>query len=95
MELERRGAALAYVRTEAGREVDFLARYPDGRQDLIQVCADLDSPATRERETLALLEAAQEYPRVRLHIVALNADAVRGLPKSITLHAASAWLSET
>jgi len=95
LELERRGAALAYVRTEAGREVDFLARYPDGRQDLIQVCADLDSPATRERETQALLEAAQEYPRVRLHIVALNADAVRGLPKSITLHAASAWLSET
>ena len=95
LELERRGAALAYVRTEAGREVDFLARYPDGRQDLIQVCADLDSPATRERETQALLEAAQEYPQVRLHIVALNADAVRGLPKSITLHAASAWLSET
>ncbi len=95
LELERRGAALAYVRTEAGREVDFLARYPDGRQDLIQVCADLDSPATRERETQALLEAAQEYPKVGLHIVALNADAVRGLPKGITLHAASAWLSET
>lgn len=93
--LERRGAALAYVRTETGREVDFLARYPDGRQDLIQVCADLDSPATRERETQALLEAAQEYPKVGLHIVALNADAVRGLPKGMTLHAASAWLSET
>ncbi len=95
LELERRGAALAYVRTEAGREVDFLARYPDGRQELIQVCADLDSPATRERETQALLEAAREYPKVGLHIVALNADAVRGLPKGITLHAASAWLSET
>ncbi len=95
LELERRGAALAYVRTEAGREVDFLARYPDGRQELIQVCAELDSPATRERETQALLEAAQEYPQVRLHIVALNADAVRGLPKGITLRAASAWLSET
>ena len=94
LELERRGAALAYVRTAAGGEVDFLARYPNGRQELIQVCADLDLLATRERETLALLEAAREYPKIGLHIVALNTDAVRGLPKSITLHSASAWLSE-
>ena len=49
LELERRGAELAYVRTADDREVDFLARYPDVSQQLIQVCADLDAPATRER----------------------------------------------
>jgi predicted AAA+ superfamily ATPase len=94
LELERRGADRAYVRTDSGGEVDFLARYSDGRQELIQACADLDSPATREREIHALLEARQEYPKVGLHIVAINTDAVRGLPKGITLHPASAWLSE-
>ena len=44
------GAEVAYVRTKGGFEVDFLARYPDGQEDLIQVCADLDTAATRVRE---------------------------------------------
>jgi predicted AAA+ superfamily ATPase len=92
LELERRGAEVAYVRTATGREVDFLARYPEGRQELIRVCANLDSPAAREREPQALLAAAEEYPRAGLHIIALDADAAGGLPKGITLHAASGWL---
>jgi len=94
LELERRGADVGYVRTAKGREVDFLARYPEGRQDLIQVCADLDSAATRERETRALLEAAREYPQAQLQIVALNTDTAHGLPRGIALHTASAWLLE-
>jgi uncharacterized protein len=39
LELERRCAEVAYVRTKGGFEVDFLARYSDGQEDLIQVCA--------------------------------------------------------
>ena len=50
LELLRRGAEIAYVRTAENLEVDFLARSTDGREQLIQVCADLDSPETRERE---------------------------------------------
>ncbi|MBT4500216.1 MAG: ATP-binding protein, partial [Gemmatimonadetes bacterium] len=34
LELERRGAEIAYVRMANGREVDFLARYPEGNQEL-------------------------------------------------------------
>ena len=43
LELERRGAEVAYVKTADDREVDFLARYPDGSQHLMQVCARLDT----------------------------------------------------
>jgi predicted AAA+ superfamily ATPase len=92
LELERRGAEVAYIRTEGGFEVDFLARYPDGKEDLIQVCADLDSAETRERETRALLEAADEYKRVSLRLITLQAETPREMPKTITVHSAVAWL---
>ena len=62
LELERRGAEAAYVRTREGFEVDFLARFPDGGEQLIQVCADLDAAGTRDREIRGLLAAAGEHP---------------------------------
>lgn len=92
LSLERRGAEVAYVRTVDGAEVDFLARYPDGGQALIQVCADLDSPATRDRETRSLLEAARIHPRAALQIVTLQPQPVRALPARITVHPAATWL---
>lgn len=92
LSLERRGAEVAYVRTAAGGEVDFLARYPDGREELIQVCADLESPATRDRETRALLDAAREQPRATLQVVTLQPEPARTLPARITVHQAAAWL---
>ncbi|HWH77865.1 MAG TPA: hypothetical protein VNT76_10860, partial [Candidatus Binatus sp.] len=92
LELERRGAEIGYVRTTGGFEVDFLARYPDSRQELIQVCADLDSPVTRERETRALLAAATEHRRATLHLISLVPELSRDLPKGVTAHAAVDWL---
>jgi predicted AAA+ superfamily ATPase len=92
LSLERRGAEVAYVRTANGAEVDFLARYPDGSQTLIQVCTDLDSSATRERETSALLDAARSHPRAALHIVTLQPEPAHALPARITVHSAAAWL---
>ena len=92
LELERRGAEVAYVRTVGGFEVDFLARYPDGQEDLIQVCADLDTAATREREARALLQAADEYKRASLRLITLQAETARDLPKAVTVHSAVAWL---
>jgi len=92
LELERRGAEIAYVRTEDGFEVDFLARYADGRQELIQVCADLDTPAAQERETRALVQAASEHPRATRHLITLQPEISRELPKSVTAHSAVAWL---
>ena len=92
LELERRGAEVAYVRTGGGLEVDFLARYPDGGEALIQVCADLDAPATRARETRALLEAAGEHPRATLHLISLRPETARDIPSKIAVHAATSWL---
>jgi predicted AAA+ superfamily ATPase len=92
LELERRGAEIGYVRTSTGFEVDFLARYPEGREELIQVCADLDTPATRDRETRALLEAAVEHPMAKLCLITLQPELPRALPKGVIAHAAADWL---
>jgi len=94
LELERRGAQTGYVRTATGREVDFLARYPNGEQDLIQVCASMDEPETRRRETQALLDAAEEHPRARPLLVTLSAGKGPAPPAPITPIPAPVWLLE-
>lgn len=91
LELERRGADVSYVRTQEGFEVDFLARYPDGKQELLQVCADLDSPSTLEREVRALVQAAGEHPRASLNMIVLRPETAGRLPRGVTLHWAPAW----
>jgi len=92
LELERRGAELAYVRTSANLEVDFLARQPDGRRDLIQVCADLHTPETQEREFRALLDASREHRGAKLHVITLTAEVVREQPDGVNILPAAAWL---
>jgi predicted AAA+ superfamily ATPase len=94
LELERRGAEVAYVRTREGFEVDFLARYADGGEQLIQVCADLDAPGTRDRELRGLLTAAGEYPSATLHLMALTAAGSPPIPDNVRLHRAADWLLE-
>jgi predicted AAA+ superfamily ATPase len=91
-ELLRRGCDVTYVRTADDYEVDFLARDPEGREALIQVCADLDEPATREREVRGLLAAAAEHPRAGLHLVTLRPEVARGVPREVALHDAAVWL---
>ncbi len=41
---DQHGAAVDGVKTEDGLEVDFHARFPDGAEDLVQVCADPGEP---------------------------------------------------
>ena len=94
LELERRGAEVAYVRARENQEVDFLARYYDGRMELIQVCADLDDPSTREREIRALREARVNYPETSRLLVTLTPEVAVSMPGEIQVHGASAWLLE-
>ena len=75
-ELERRKVEVGYVRTTDGLEVDFLARYPGGEEELLQVCADLSAPETRVRELRAMTAAAKEYPRARQRLLVVNRDAL-------------------
>jgi predicted AAA+ superfamily ATPase len=92
LELERRGAQRSYLRTADGFEVDFLVRYPEGGEELIQVCADLDAPATRERETRALIAAGTERRGTPLRLISLAAESPRDLPAEVLWQSASDWL---
>lgn len=74
-ELERRRAETGYVKTPDGLEVDFLVRYRNGDQELIQVCASLKSRETVARELRALVAAAKEHPRARRRLLVLDRDA--------------------
>ncbi len=91
-ELQRRGLDAAYVRTEAGFEVDFHVRSAAGDEALIQVCATLDDPATLAREVRALQDAAPTWPAASLHLIALDHPATTQLPSGVQLHSAVDWL---
>jgi len=78
-ELSRRSADVAYVKTADGLEVDFLARYTDGRSELIQVCADPSDPTTWQRETNALDAASREHPKADRVVIVLESQSGRGV----------------
>jgi predicted AAA+ superfamily ATPase len=96
-ELDRRGAEISYVKCGGDLEVDFLARYPDGRMEMIQVCADLSEPATRERELHAMSAATEHHPHASRHLLVLNRDAIAGVQAQpgLVIEAASDWLLRT
>lgn len=70
LQLRRQGLEPGYYLTKKGHEVDFVWTQ-DGHHHLIQACASLESPATRERELHALAAAADELPNARCHIITL------------------------
>jgi len=92
IELERRGMAVTYVRTPEGHEVDFLARSPAGRSELIQVSADPTDAATSERELRALDEAGRLFPKAARRLLTLTRDTVPAVPPGIQAQAAYEWM---
>lgn len=74
IELERRKTDIGYIKTSSGYEVDFHARFPNGTEELIQVCTDLSSNDTQERELKALKEASEEYPRAQKRLLLLERE---------------------
>ena len=93
IELQRRGAEVTYVHTPQGFEVDFLARYPDGTEELIQVCADLSAPETFAREMRALQDAGPLFPNAGPR--ALTAESrlpMPETPKGVTIRPAWEWM---
>ncbi len=92
-ELDRRGAEVGYVKTSEGLEVDFLARYRVAGEELIQVCADLSSAETLERELRALRAATKEHPRAVRRLLALDRDALSGVgAQGVEAQPAYEWL---
>lgn len=91
-ELQRRGATVAYVKTPAGFEVDFLARTMTGDEMLIQVCASLDDPVTLRREVRALEDALLEFREAQADLIALDVPPRVEVPPSVRLVSAYEWL---
>jgi len=92
-ELCRRGADVTYVKTKEGFEVDFLARFPDGRRELIQVCADPSDAATWQREVRALDAGYDEHVGSEKTIIVLDTLASRSRSHSATrVLPADRWL---
>jgi len=93
VELERRKAEVGYVKTVSGYEVDFHARFPDGNEELIQVCTDISSYETREREVRALREALEEYPRAHQRLLLLDHEqALHKELSEVTIQTVYEWL---
>jgi hypothetical protein len=93
IELGRRGCQTAYVRTQGGLEVDFLAKPPGQPPVLIQVCADTSNPATWNREVRALAAAAEELEASTAVLLTLDSTPPgQSLPARIKWAPAAAWL---
>lgn len=94
IELLRRGAELTWVRTPAGYEVDFFARFPSGATELIQVAAGLDDAATVERELRALEDARPLFKDARLRLFTLypEANAAASVRRDIEVTPAYEWM---
>ena len=94
LELERRGAEIAYVKTTMGYEVDFVARFHGGETVLIQVCADASETEVFTREIRALEDAKTRYPHARrVLIVGQDANSLE-VHKGIVVLNALEWLLE-
>lgn len=92
-ELQNRGHSLAYVKTESGFEVDFLATARDGSQMLVQVAADVEDPRTLLREVRALEEARREYPEARAVMLLGSESPVRdAFPEGVQVETIWRWL---
>lgn len=94
-ELQRRGADAAYVRTAEGFEVDFLATYPDGARELLQVCVDPSSVEARERELRSLADAHKTLPQLPASLLVLSQEQVIALAGSgLRVTPAYEWMLE-
>jgi hypothetical protein len=92
-ELERRKAAVGYVKTAAGFEVDFHVRYLAAGEELVQVCEDPTRADGMARELRALDEATAGSPEAKRLLLVLTRD--QALPKTapgVLVQPAYEWL---
>ena len=80
IELLRRGydpeKSIFYYRSRNDKETDFVLRQGYKVERLIQVCYDLSSPRTEQREVNSIIECAEELKCQQLCIVTFNEERV-------------------
>jgi predicted AAA+ superfamily ATPase len=92
-ELLRRGGNVSYMKTPGGFEIDFHVHWADGREELIQVCADPTDATVLERELRALADADVGKRRVtRRLLVATHDLAPPDPPDSVRVRSTCEWL---
>jgi predicted AAA+ superfamily ATPase len=95
LELRRRGHtpqhSLYFYRSADGKEVDFLLRNGHKTIELLQVCLDLISIETREREIHALKIAQKEHPEAKLTIVTAQESGTITLENGSKVTLVPAW----
>lgn len=75
------------------REIDFLARSAEGKQELILVCADPGDAGTLDRELRALAEAGRAYPTAARRLLTLTGTPVPDeVPSKVIIQPAYEWL---
>ncbi|MGV8122229.1 MAG: ATP-binding protein [Candidatus Xenobiia bacterium LiM19] len=76
----RRGHSLNdgmfYYQSKNGRETDFILREGTKITELQQVCYEIDNPATKERESRAIVQAADELGCDLLTVITWDYEAV-------------------
>lgn len=91
LELRRSDYTIEYYRTNSGKEVDFLVTDSHGEESLIQVTAQMNDPATRQRELKALFEAMDERGKREAIVITLHHEE-QLKNESGHIHIIPAWL---
>ena len=92
LELMRRGAEVAWVRSSGGFEVDFLARHVNGAEELIQVCLAAEDDGTATREIRALQSALGDHRGAKATVITLRPESFTQSPPGIEIVSAVEWL---
>lgn len=96
IELERRGYAVDWLRTDDGWEVDFFAERTGDPPLIVQVSLDTAELETWDREVRALADAARALPRARSLLVTLDpSPPTQELPEGVAWRSATQWLLES
>ncbi|MCK4786797.1 MAG: ATP-binding protein [Desulfobacteraceae bacterium] len=90
MELCRRNTQVTYLNTLSGYEVDFVAEYPNGSVQVIQVSADISDPTTRERECRALYEASSNLAGAHFLLINVSEESAIDMG-DVTIRIIPAW----
>lgn len=83
--------SLFYYRLGDGKEIDFLLREGHLTTDLIQVCLNMSSLETREREAKALINAKKDFPETKLTIITANESGTMKIKDNETIKIVPAY----